>query len=65
MDKKEILKVMTKEWQSTNAIALKLHTGGQNVINSLYELFLDDKKIERQIISFGKRGFKVTLWKLK
>ena len=59
MDKKKILKVLTKEWQTTDSIAKKLKTYSAGVIAPLYELFIDDKKVER--IKVGKN----TVWKLK
>lgn len=62
--KKRILGALTKEWQSTKGVAKKLKTGGQNIIEGLYELFVDDKKANRKLMPWGEKGH-VAYWKLK
>ncbi|CAK0756601.1 hypothetical protein CCP1ISM_60009 [Azospirillaceae bacterium] len=65
--KKRILKEVTNEWTSTRQIAKKLNTGGQNIIEALYELFVDDKKISRKLMPFSNKDGEgnIAYWRLK
>ncbi len=64
MDKTKVLKALTKDWQNTKQIAEKIKAGSQNIIGVLYELLLDDKKVERMKMPKGVNGF-MLYWRLK
>lgn len=57
MDKSKILKAITDEWQPTSIIAKKINLKHGAIIGDLYELLIDDKKVERMKIN------KITYWK--